>query len=263
MAARRGVRPQPPWFWFTANGMRVRCRPQPDVLPRRDTDRLLRRVGGQQGRTRSPTSVMNADGSGSRILVDDLEADRIYNLAWSPDGERLAFGLGSKGIYVVGADGSGFTLAIPGGAYPYWSPDGTRIAFADSRFGPFTVVDMRPRSYLPVARHARDRGSRRDAFPGAGLRGTWAVEPTRPAGAGGRRGAGSERGPDVDLGAPCGGGLAGRDRRGRSHTSSGGAQRWDRDLSANSRGAIAPRAPDAGGSRETRPRGSCRATRGG
>jgi hypothetical protein len=81
---------------------------------------------------------MNADGSDTRILVDDLEADTawspdgdIYNLAWSPDGERLAFGLRSKGIYVVGADGSGLTLAIPGGAYPYWSPDGTRIAFAD------------------------------------------------------------------------------------------------------------------------------------
>ncbi len=83
---------------------------------------------------------MNADGSGSRILVDDLEADRIHNLAWSPDGERLAFGLGSEGIYVVGADGSGLTLAIPGGAYPYWSPDGTRIAFADLYPGSFINV---------------------------------------------------------------------------------------------------------------------------
>ena len=112
--------------------------------------------------------VMNADGSGSRILVDDLEADRIYNLAWSPDGERLAFGLGSEGIYVVGADGSGLTLAIPGGAYPYWSPDGTRIAFADLYPGsfinvpPFTCGDApaatcsaRSRSRLSTGRMSR------------------------------------------------------------------------------------------------------------
>ena len=30
----------------------------------------------------------------------------IYNLAWSPDGERLAWEE-SEGIFVVGADGSG------------------------------------------------------------------------------------------------------------------------------------------------------------
>jgi hypothetical protein len=84
--------------------------------------------------------VMNADGSGTRVLVDDLEADRIYNLAWSPDGKRLAFGLGSRGIYIVGVTVPGLTLAIPEGGYPYWSPDGTRIAFAkldpNNRFPP-------------------------------------------------------------------------------------------------------------------------------
>jgi Tol biopolymer transport system component len=74
--------------------------------------------------------VMNADGSGSRVLLDEQQGHTTHNLAWSPDGERLVFGLGTgSGIYVVGADGSGLTLVIPGGTYPYWSPDGSRISY--------------------------------------------------------------------------------------------------------------------------------------
>ena len=129
--------------WFDIQGLRVQALAyNPTYSP--DGTQIAYFDGAGDGTADHPVHqlrVMNADGSGTRILVDDLELvdhpeqNLIYNLTWSPDGERLAFGLGSKGIYIVGADGSGLTLAIPGGAYPYWSPDGTRIAFVDLRPG--------------------------------------------------------------------------------------------------------------------------------
>ena len=78
--------------------------------------------------------VMNADGSGSRVVLRDhgVMHDTAFpgGLAWSPDGSRLAFGLGyiPYRVYVVGADGSGLT-PIAVGAHPQWSPDGSRISF--------------------------------------------------------------------------------------------------------------------------------------
>jgi hypothetical protein len=85
----------------------------------------------------SQLRMMNADGSGVRVLLHRAGLPpaggyHIYNLAWSPGGDRLAWG-GSTGIFIVGADGSGLTLAIPHGAYPYWSPDGTRLSYQRDR----------------------------------------------------------------------------------------------------------------------------------
>ena len=73
--------------------------------------------------------VMDAHGSGSRVLLEEMNEAHIQNLGWSPDGSRLAFASGeSFGIYVVGADGSGLTV-VAHGRNPYWSPDGSRISY--------------------------------------------------------------------------------------------------------------------------------------
>ncbi len=56
-------------------------------------------------------SVVNADGSGLRSLVDPLTvADYLRGpLVWSPDGTRIAFSDGPDGdneVFVIDADGS-------------------------------------------------------------------------------------------------------------------------------------------------------------
>ena len=82
-------------------------------------------------------SVVNADGTGQRVLVDlsQLPVTESGGLAWSPDGSQLAFFIDPTKyhgqIWVVGADGSGLRRLTHGGdnVWPAWSPDGSRIAF--------------------------------------------------------------------------------------------------------------------------------------
>ena len=90
--------------------------------------------------------VMNADGSGVRILFDQApeEVGHVYNLAWSPDGSRLAFSAQEGGIWIVGVDGSGLTKVIPDGVNVYWSPDGSRISYqsADALSGALGALEI-------------------------------------------------------------------------------------------------------------------------
>jgi Tol biopolymer transport system component len=87
--------------------------------------------------------IMAADGSHPQPLGNvAAEYQALRNLAWSPDGTRLAFVAPSDGtldgpldVFVINADGTGklnLTSTPESEFWPSWSPDGKRIAFARS-----------------------------------------------------------------------------------------------------------------------------------
>ena len=96
--------------------------------------------------------VMNADGGDSIKLATSITVDtELYTtLAWSPDGEHIAFSSARDGnaeIYKVGANGEGLTRLTNNDAediYPSWSPDGARIAFSSNQDGNFEIYVAGP-----------------------------------------------------------------------------------------------------------------------
>lgn len=94
-----------------------------------------RQIGFLSTRTNSGVIlVMNDDGSNVREIDTGLAT--AYDLAWSPDGAKIAFAGRHEGwtddIYVIGSDGSGLVPLTSNPEHergPAWSPDGMRIAF--------------------------------------------------------------------------------------------------------------------------------------
>jgi hypothetical protein len=79
--------------------------------------------------------VATLDGRPPQPVIDD---GRSFSVAWSPDGQRLAFArvlvAEQQSAIMVGAPGSSAAAQIFRGdgyaRYPAWSPDGTQLAFA-------------------------------------------------------------------------------------------------------------------------------------
>ena len=91
-----------------------------------------RRIAFVSRRDGKALYVMNADGSGLRIVA---RIRQLGSPAWSPDGQTIAVA-GDRRILLVNADGSGqrnVTREWGLDGFPAWSPDARRIAFFASR----------------------------------------------------------------------------------------------------------------------------------
>jgi len=72
--------------------------------------------------------IMEADGSGVRLLWRGARA--VTDLAWPPDGSKLAVTTSGRSIWVVNVDGTDpVRVARVGASSLSWSADGRRIAF--------------------------------------------------------------------------------------------------------------------------------------
>ncbi len=113
-------------------------------------------------------------GSSTPHLIVDVPGGIDRGLAWSPDGQRIAFAhndqsVGGAGlhpsIWVANADGTGATQITsgPSDSAPSWSPDGQKIIF--SRSGGLCVVDP--------------DGSNLTPLPAAGQEPSWSPDGTK------------------------------------------------------------------------------------
>lgn len=108
--------------------------------------------------------AMEPDGSGQFVLFNDPERSALAP-AVSPQGDRIAFGLGGffqatmgsarADIATIRSDGSGLEILTDGSGnfgFPSWSPDGRRIVYRGSSAGRggLFILDTETRVVAPV-----------------------------------------------------------------------------------------------------------------
>jgi Tol biopolymer transport system component len=94
---------------------------------------------GRAGNFHNAILTMSTDGASRRLIFDDPGRNAVAP-AWSPRGDRIAFGLGQYnngrgvrpgGVATIAADGSDLRLLTPSGevnyGFPNWSPDARRL----------------------------------------------------------------------------------------------------------------------------------------
>ena len=93
--------------------------------------------------------TMDADGANRSVLFADPDPEKsALAPAWSPKGDKVAFGLGrffqtlngpaSANIAMVGTDGKGLRMLTDGkgnNGFPSWAPDGRHLVFESTRSG--------------------------------------------------------------------------------------------------------------------------------
>lgn len=119
--------------------------------------------------TDTSIEAMKADGSESRALFHRAGFS-AFAPAWSPDGARIAFGVGryfrapgnpAAQIATMNADGSDYQTIVDDDAnngFPSWSPDGKRIVY--KRNTNLAIVDLETGEITPLT-----TGRHYDNFP--------------------------------------------------------------------------------------------------
>lgn len=85
--------------------------------------------------------AINPDGTG-RVPLTSTDDEIESNVAWAPDGRRLAFVRGDGGVYVMYTDGTKIKRIVeprPEVEGPAWSPDGRKVAFGAAAGSTFAI----------------------------------------------------------------------------------------------------------------------------
>lgn len=168
------LRPWPgrvPWLALQRTGIFAAQSPRGDWLVLNDQT---------AGILHNSLVVMKPDGTGRSVVFTDPRRSALAP-AWSPRGDRLAFGLGgffeatqgpaTADLAVIDADGRNLTVLTDGsGNYgmPSWSPDGRRIVCRGTgkdRHG-LVIIDVESHALTPLT-----PADARDNFPAWSPRG--------------------------------------------------------------------------------------------
>ena len=80
--------------------------------------------------------VTDAEGAGQKLLTHSSENSMVFDFAWSPDGNRIAFLTWSDELRVIDANGSDeMLLSEQVSGRIAWSPEGNKVAFGSIRDG--------------------------------------------------------------------------------------------------------------------------------